>query len=208
MATRRQTCAAVLACVTVLAGCASSHSADPSRSGAAPAGDARMTPGMVMPDGSTMGASAGAARPSAGGPSAAAQMICSAELRADLATATGLRVPAATAPRWSGHVYSCTYRLPMGTLALSVTESADEAAAKAHAAALRRQLEGPRSLDGLTEVAFGTPTGVVALVKDSDTLQVDATALPARFGSQQQKRADFAYEVASIVLGCWTGDDE
>ena len=39
------------------------------------------------------------------------------------------------------------------------------------------------------------------------TLRVDATGLPAVFGTQKQKRTDLAYEIASDVLGCWTGDE-
>jgi hypothetical protein len=27
------------------------------------------------------------------------------------------------------------------------------------------------------------------------------------FGPQQQRRTDLAYEIASDVLGCWTGDE-
>jgi len=37
-------------------------------------------------------------------------------------------------------------------------------------------------------------------------LPASALVLSAVFGSQQQRRTDFAYEVASDVLGCWTGD--
>ena len=48
----------------------------------------------------------------------------------------------------------------------------------------------------------------MVVVKDNETLTVDATGLPAVFGSQQQKRTDLAYEIASDVLGCWTGDGD
>ncbi|MGZ4558702.1 MAG: hypothetical protein ACXVXF_08540 [Mycobacteriaceae bacterium] len=59
---------------------------------------------------------------------------------------------------------------------------------------------------GLGEQAYGTPRGTVVVLKDSQTLVVDATAMPSVFGSDQQKRTDLAYEIASDVLGCWTGD--
>lgn len=117
----------------------------------------------------------------------------------------GVPVPAPKAT-WAHHVYTCTYRLPMGQFVLSVTESTDDAAAQAFATKLRTQLTGARAVAGLTTIAFATPDGRLAVVKDNDTLQVDATQLPAQFGSQHEKRADFAYEVASDVLGCWTGD--
>jgi hypothetical protein len=28
------------------------------------------------------------------------------------------------------------------------------------------------------------------------------------FGPQRQRRTDLAFEIASDVLGCWTGDDD
>lgn len=196
----------LVACTMLLAGCASSQAdtgakaAPPIRAGAS------MTPGMVMPDGSTMGATTGARTSASSAPSAAARMICSTEIRKDIGTVLALKsVPSATS-NWSGHVYTCTYQLPMGTFVLSVKESADPRSAKAYADALRTRLGRTHSLAGLTNLAFATSTGTVALVKDNDTLQVDATRLPAEFGGQQQKRTDFAYEIASDILGCWTGD--
>lgn len=44
----------------------------------------------------------------------------------------------------------------------------------------------------------------MVLLKDSDTLTVDASRLPPVFGKQQSTRFDFAYELASDILGCWT----
>lgn len=178
-----------------------------------------MAPGMVMPDGSTMGASAapqhtsaagasaaGAAEAGApaAGPSAAARMICSTEVRTDIRKVLALKTTPQPTSRWTNHVYTCTYRLPMGTFVISVTESTDAAAAQTVAANLRKSLSQPRATAGLTATSFATPQGLVALVKDNDTLQVDATRLPKQFGEQQQKRTDFAYEIASDILGCWT----
>lgn len=57
---------------------------------------------------------------------------------------------------------------------------------------------------GAGEVAYLSPDGVVGLVKDNVTLVVDATGLPVEFGPERQQRTDFAYEVATVVLGCWT----
>jgi hypothetical protein len=183
-----------------------------------------MAPGMVMPDGSTMGASAApqhlsaagpsaagrsaagapAAGPSAADPSGAARMICSTEVRTDIRKVLALKATPQPTSRWTNHVYTCTYRLPMGTFVISVTESKDAAAAQTVAADLRKSLSQVRATAGLTATAFATPQGLVALVKDNDTLQVDATRLPKQFGEQQQKRTDFAYEIASDILGCWT----
>jgi hypothetical protein len=198
--------ALVVACTLLLAGCASSRAdtADPSASAAPRA--AAMTPGMVMPDGSTMGA--GSSSVPASRPSAPAKMICSDDVRGDLADVLKLKSKPTATSRWVAPVFTCTYRLPMGALVLSVTESADDAGAHAFAAGLRKRLPATASVAGLTDVAYQTKTGIVALVKDNDTLVVDASRLPAQFGTEQQKRGDFAYEVASVILGCWTGDDE
>jgi hypothetical protein len=162
-----------------------------------------MSPGMVMPDGSTMGAG-----PSTSPPPALAVMVCGDEVRGDLMEVLSLSSTPATAATWVDHLYTCTYQLPVGPLVLSVKESADAGAAQAYYTAARSRLKSTVDTDGLGRYAYRTPTGTVGLVKDQFTLTVDATGLPARFGSQGQKRTDLAYEVASVVLGCWTGDDD
>jgi hypothetical protein len=201
--------AIAVACALLLAGCASSHAdpTDPSTSAGSTAPQ-QMTPGMVMPDGSTMGASTAMATPpaSAAAPSRAARMICSDEVRGDLADVLKASTPTPTS-RWAAPVFTCTYRLRVGTLVLSVRESADHARAKAFAGGERRRLSA-YPVAGLTDTAFQTRTGIVVLTKDNDTLLVDASRLPAEFGAEQQKRDAFAYEVASVILGCWTGDDD
>ncbi len=208
MITRHWRGTALLAGTVLLAGCASSQAGTTPRSTSAPNG-ASMTPGMVMPGGSTMGPSRIGPSRSIGThsrPNAAARMICSLDVRKNIATALVLKSTPAPTSTWSRNRFTCTYRLPMGPLVLSVQQSPDAAQAKSFADRLRRRLRTAHSVAGLTDLAFATPTGVVALVKDNDTLQVDASRLPAQFGSQQQKRDDFAYEIASVVLGCWTGD--
>ncbi len=201
---RRRRGALLVASTLLLAGCASSR-ADSTDATPSTRPGASMTPGMVMPGGSTMGATA--APSAAGKPSKAASMICSNEVRSDIATILKLPTKPVPTSRWSHQVLTCTYRLPMGTVVLSVKESGNDASARTYAAGLRKKLGGTEKLFGLTDIAFGTPGGIVALVKDNDTLQVDASRLPAQFGSQQQKRSAFAYELASDILGCWTGDD-
>ncbi|SOD72189.1 hypothetical protein SAMN05892883_1610 [Jatrophihabitans sp. GAS493] len=210
MTPRLRASALLLGGAILLAGCASSH-ADPVQT-LASAGAGRstsgmaMTPGMVMPDGSTMGVPTPLPSAAAVGPSEAAREICSTEIRNDIAQVLALKSIPAPSATWAEHVYTCTYQLPMGMLVLSVTEAADDAAAQTFAATLRTHLADAHNVAGLTTTAFATPNGRLALVKDNDTLQIDATRLPAQFGSQDEKRTDFAYEVASDVLGCWTGD--
>ena len=203
---------AVIAGSFLLAGCATSNAATQSSAVAtrAPAGPSSsspspapssgaMSPGMVMPDGSVM--DGGPA-----GPSASARMICGTEARGDIAKILALTSLPAPAAHWADRLYTCTYRLPQGPLVISVKESADAAATRAYVSAERRRLGAAHDLAGLTAGAFGTATGTVALTKDSNTLTVDATGLPAEFGPAHQKRSDLAYEVASVILGCWTGN--
>jgi hypothetical protein len=95
----------------------------------------------------------------------------------------------------------------MGKMVLSVQQSASKAAADRYFRALRTQLGKTRTLAGLGEQAYAAKDGYVVVRKDNLTLRVDTTALPAVFGPQQQRRSDLAYEIASDVLGCWTGDE-
>lgn len=185
-----------LAATSLLAGCASGA--------AAPHGAAtrpgEMPAGMVMPDGSTMApGSPGTA------PSAAARMICSAETRNDIAAILSVAPAPDPAATWRGGTYTCTYRLPSGTIVLSVHESPDGATAAAYTSGQRKAMPGARDLAGLTPIAFGTPDGLLVLRKDDDTLRVDTTALAPRSDPRYRHRAEFGYEIAAVILGCWTG---
>ncbi len=204
MNSKRNAVVALALCVSVgLAGCASSHRATTS-SGAGVRPAAPMAPGMTMPDGSIMGAATTAPGVSLAKPSASALMVCSAEIRADVAKVAMLtKAPGATST-FADHLYACTYTLPMGPFIVSVKDLTDSAATTTYFTDLRRGLGSTEDVAGLAEGAYGTPDGKVVLRKDSHVLEVDASHLPAVFGSQSQKRADFAYEIASDILGCWT----
>lgn len=165
-------------------------------------GSTGMSPGMVMPDGSVMGAAPGAAKPPA-----LAAMVCGDDVRGDITKVLSLPSQPETAATWADQLYTCTYRLPMGPLVLSIKQSADVTAAHAYYLADRKRIGSTMDTAGLGEYAYRTTSGVVGLVKDNLTLTVDATGLPAQFGAQGQKRTDLAYEVASVILGCWTGDE-
>lgn len=188
----------------MLAGCATAAPAHHAAT-TAPQSGAAMSPGMVMPDGSTMGAPSAGVQVAADLPSTAEQMICAAETRRNITAILGLKTVPSTTATWRHQRYTCTYALPMGALVLSVQRSSDPSAARAHFASLRRTMGRTQPLDGLGQGSFGTANGTVVLIKDSDTLTIDATRLPAVFGTQQSKRFDFAYELASDILGCWTG---
>jgi hypothetical protein len=167
-----------------------------------------MAPGQTMAPGQPMtpsdSASTGALATSA--PSAAAKMICGDDIQGKVRQVLKLSNDAPTRTSFVDHIYTCTYTLPEGPLVLSVHDSASKAAAGAYYTALRPTLGPTNGLPGLGEHAYGTSRGTVVVLKDSQTLVVDATALPSVFGSDQQKRTDLAYEIASDVLGCWTGD--
>ncbi|MGH8960571.1 MAG: hypothetical protein ACRDWT_05095 [Jatrophihabitantaceae bacterium] len=195
-----------------LAGCAAAASSPPKSSShqqmtagmvmpdGSTMGAGQMTPGMVMPDGSTMApGSPGTA------PSAAAKMICTDETRDNIATVLSVTPDPKPAATWQGGTYTCTYRLPMGTIVLSVHESADVPAAAAYTARLRPAIADAKNLVGLTKTAFGTTNGVLVLQKDNDTLRVDTSGLQPQTGRLHEHRADFAYEIAAVIMGCWTG---
>jgi hypothetical protein len=160
-----------------------------------------MTPGMVMPDGSTMApGSPGTA------PSKAAKMICTDETRDNIITVLSVTPEPNPVSTWHGGTYTCTYRFPMGPIVLSVHESADVPAAAAYTDKVRRTIPGAKDLVGLTQKAFGTKNGVVVLQKDNDTLRVDTSALRPQSDKLYAHRDTFAYEIATVIMGCWTGD--
>jgi hypothetical protein len=139
-------------------------------------------------------------------PSDTAKMVCGDDIRAQVGQVLKLSRPPKTDSSWADQLYTCTYRLPMGPMVLSVKQSAGTAAAAGYFSNLRPTLGNTESLQGLGERSYGTGDGVVVVIKDDLTLKVDTTGLPKVFGANQQRRSDLAYEIASDVLGCWTGD--
>lgn len=177
---------------TLLAsGCASSGSSDV-------AGASRTT---ASPTGSGTGHAAAAADV----PSPAAKMVCGAEVQEDLVAT--LRVSPSKPPTatWRDHVYACSYTYPAGSMVLSIKELADDQAAAAYYAARKQSFATTTAqrIDG--QDAFTAPNGSVFVRKDAKVLQVDVSRLPARFGQPPFPRAIAAFNVASTVMGCWTG---
>ena len=156
------------------------------------------------PASTTVAASTTPAATPTTGPAALTRMVCGGNVRADVAAIIGRQTVPLTSRTWIDRVYTCIFQLPVGPLVLSVKESGDAAAARAYYTASRQRLPAAKDTPGLGEVAYLSPDGIVGLVKDNFTLTVDATGLPAEFGTEGQKRTDFAYEVATVVLGCWT----
>jgi hypothetical protein len=147
-------------------------------------------------------------RAAAARPSTSAAMICGPEIRGEVTKVLALRAAAPVRSTFVDRLYTCTYRLPFGPLVLSVRDSATHAAALAYFSGSKARLGSTTQLTGLGESSYGTTTsGVVVVLKDTKTLTVDASRLPVQFGSMKQRRTDLAYEIASVVLGCWTGDE-
>lgn len=141
-----------------------------------------------------------------GVPSAAAQMICSDEIRT--AVASMLQLPTTPTPTstYVNQLFTCTYHLSDGPLVLSVQDTEGIPAAHSYFEFLRRTLPSSQTLTGLASLglpAFQTPTGAVVFLKDDKTLKVDATALPLRTGPNGQTRTDVAYQIATDIIGCW-----
>jgi hypothetical protein len=144
-----------------------------------------------------------------GGPSAAARMICSDEIRLVLQRTFNLTRLPTPARSWSANnlTLSCSYRLPGGTLRMTVQDAPDARTGRPHFERLRADLPGATPLRGVQSLgfpAFETRSGSVVFLKDGKTLRVDASdlatdGLPAGF-----TRSEAAYGVAAAVIACWT----
>lgn len=202
-----------LASTALLAGCASAAGSPPAASNQTQSSSAAkhnastpaasgMSAGMVMPDGSTMApGSAGTA------PSEAAKMICAKETRDNIAITLRTQVDKKPSATWKGGTYTCTYNQPAGPIVLTVHESPDVKSAAAYTARMRSAMPGAKKLVGLNPGAVGTKNGVVVLQKDNDTLKVDTSAVHPDSGRLYTHRDEFAYDIAAVLMGCWTGDD-
>ena len=192
---------------TSMAGSSSSSSDMTMAPGQSMAPGMTMAPGQSMPSTGPSPATAASA-PNPASPPKSASMICGPETATSVATLTGRHNPPPTKATWAGHLYTCTYRLPTGSLVLSVKDSPDVAVARAYFNGSRRASGRTQSLTGLAGLglpAYENNTGTVVFLKDNMTLKVDASGLPDRVGPQGTKRSDLAYAVATDVLACWTG---
>jgi hypothetical protein len=202
MSSRRSTALIALAATGLMvAGCASP---------AAPSG-ARVSPSGA----STSSVAARTTRPAvtatpediASAPPEAA-MICSAEVRKNIAKLLVLPKPPVGHATWANHLYSCSYNLPAGRLLLTVKESANDVAATNYLRGRQASYSQSRRITGLAALglpAFENSTGTVAFVKDNFTLVVNARNLSGRLGHPGTTRSGFAYALATDVLACWSG---
>jgi hypothetical protein len=104
------------------------------------------------------------------------------------------------------HLYTCRYQYPNGTFVLSVKELSSWPQTLAYFHSLGTSMGDTGSLGNLGQGAFTTSDGSVVVRKDWKVLLVNIAPLPAQFGKPPTTKADVAYTVAAIILGCWAGD--
>ena len=185
---RARSLAVVLVALSVLsAGCASTGQPDSSTASAQ----------SVVTHGSSRSA----------GPSAPAKMICGDEIRSAIQVTLGLPDTPRPTSTWADQIFTCSYPVGGGTLALSVQDSPDTTSGGAYFAELQSRLPDAQALPeaaGMGLPSFATPDGNVAFLKDGKTLRVDASGLPATSLPTGSSSGEVAYAVAAAVVGCWT----
>jgi len=152
------------------------------------------------------GSSAGGERIAHGsarnGPGRAAGEVCEPMVRDSVPATVGLPLAGEPTSAVRGDTFSCLYAFDGGTLDLSVRDLHTISEARK----LFRELRGREgvgdALSGLAEGGFTKADGSVVAVKDAMILTVDVTALPPT----RSDRSGIAIDLASTVLGCWTGD--
>ena len=132
-------------------------------------------------------------------------MVCAAEAQSEIARVLGVSATVSK-PTWVGHLYACNYDYSNGAFAMSVKELSSWPETYAYFKSLGVQLGDKSPLSNLGQGAFTTGDGSVVVRKDWKVLLVNIAALPKRFGKPETSRADIAYTVADIILGCWAGD--
>ena len=138
-------------------------------------------------------------------PSEISKMVCSAKAQSELAGPLGVTATVAT-PTWADDLYSCRYRYSDGSFALSVKELSSWSQTYGYFDGLGTRLGDTSKVTGLGQGAFTTSDGSVVVRKDWKVLLVDVSGLPSQFGVPATSRADVAYTIADVILGCWQGD--
>ncbi len=134
-------------------------------------------------------------------------MVCGGQVKGNLVKILKLDAEPSTSDNWANSTYDCTYQLEDGDLAVSVQEAADQASALKYFDAMQALAVDATPIKGLASLgfpAYETPSGSVVFQKDSMILHVDASDLPAAFGPDKVTPTAFAYQVATIILACWT----
>ncbi|ALE05724.1 hypothetical protein AL755_10015 [Arthrobacter sp. ERGS1:01] len=196
MKTQHSTLAGLALGLVLLAGCSAEAAtpipAQPAASQAAAPSSAATAPA--------------AANPTVGVAPAAAAMVCSDEAKDSVTKILGLAASPATTPSWDGTTYSCSYKLADGPFTMSVKVATGDAAATAAAKTLAGSLNAApiKGLSNLGLPGYQSADGSVVFAKDNMTLHVDATTMTPTVGKNKVSRADFAYQMATTILACWS----
>jgi hypothetical protein len=179
----------------LLAGCGSASGTASSQATSSTA--SRSTPSsMAMAD-----------RGDVSGPSASARMVCSDEIREVVQTTFHLSARPMPTHTWRSGVFICLYRLPGGTLRVTVNDATNRTTGRRYFDKLRSGLPDPTRIRGVASLgfpAFETTSGNTVFLKDGKTLRVDASGLDIATLPREFSRRDVSYAVASAVVGCWT----
>ncbi|HKH88312.1 MAG TPA: hypothetical protein VKA05_05795 [Acidimicrobiales bacterium] len=143
--------------------------------------------------------------PAGKNPSEISKMVCSPKAQQEIARILGVTAHVET-PTWVGHLYSCRYDYPSGSFVLSVKELSSWSETYGYFDGLGTTLGDKGALANLGQGAFTTSDGSVIVRKDWKVLTVNIAPLPAQFGKPPTSKADVAFTVADIILGCWDGD--
>jgi len=143
--------------------------------------------------------------PAGATPSSISKMVCGTEAQKEMADPLGVKATVTT-PTWTDHVYACRYTYPNGFFALSVKELSSWSQTYAYYDGLGSTLGDTGKLKDLGQGAFATTNGSIVVRKDWKVLLVDITGLPAQFGVPPTSRADIAFTIADVIMGCWAGD--
>ena len=151
------------------------------------------------------GGSGHIAKPVSARPSTSAKMVCSDEVKGDVAELLGVPTVKPLSPTWIDHVFSCRFVYRQGAMTLSVKEFADQAETNAYFASLATKLGKTEDIQGLGQGAFTTKNLSAVVRKDYKVLVVDISQLPPKFGNPPDSRGNIALNVASTIMSCWTG---
>ena len=136
------------------------------------------------------------------GPGRAAGEACEPMVRDSVPATVGLALAGEPTSTVRGDTFSCLYNFAGGTLDMSVRDLHTISRARRYFRDVRGREGVGDALSGLAEGGFTKADGSVVAMKDAMILTVDVTALPPT-GTD---RSGIAIDLASTVLGCWTGD--
>jgi hypothetical protein len=137
-------------------------------------------------------------------PTQSAKMICAPEAQSEIDAALGVPTTAVTPPTWVDHVYSCTYEYANGSFTMSVKEFPTIRATVDYYDAQKPKHPIAQLLE-LGQDGFVSRDTTAVVRKDNKVLMVDVSKLPAHFGTPPENHAAVSAAIATVILGCWTG---